>query len=161
MYRNSSRLRGYLNKETRHTIVAPQLNIPYETLFQKNEERMNCLKAFSILIFGTRKLFLTDGLPLSLAVYVRISYIYNFLCMVRSNRITLTNFGLSKHLVRDSEMLTDRRGSLAYVSPDVLSGKFLHLFGCLLIEAKLGSLATERDSNFKEAVCCQFVLVYM
>ena len=52
-----------------------------------------------------------------------------FLCMTRSNRITLTNFGLSKHLVRDSEMLTDRRGSLAYVSPDVLSGKFLHLFG--------------------------------
>lgn len=122
---------------------------------------MNCLKAFSILIFGTLKLFLTDGLALSLTVYVRISYIYNFLYMVRSNRITLTNFGLSKHLVRDSEMLTDRRGSLAYVSPDVLSGKFLHLFECLLIEAKLGLLATERDSNFKEAVCCQFVLVYM
>jgi serine/threonine protein kinase len=88
----------------------------------------------------------------------------NFLCfsfraMVRSNRITLTNFGLSKHLVRDSEMLTDQRGSLAYVSPDVLSGEFVHLFGCLLIEAKLGSLTTERDSNFKGALCCQFMLV--
>ena len=52
------------------------------------------------------------------------------MCVIRSNRITLTNFGLSKHLVRESEMLTDQRGSLAYVSPDVLSGKFLHLFGC-------------------------------
>lgn len=52
------------------------------------------------------------------------------MCVIRSNKITLTNFGLSKHLVRESEMLTDQRGSLAYVSPDVLSGKFLHLFGC-------------------------------
>ena len=42
----------------------------------------------------------------------------------RTKRITLTNFGLSKHLLRDSELLTDQRGSLAYVSPDVLSGEF-------------------------------------
>lgn len=61
-------------------------------------------------------------------LYIFMIYVV-FLCMTRSNRITLTNFGLSKHLVRDSEMLTDRRGSLAYVSPDVLSGKFLRLFG--------------------------------
>ena len=66
--------------------------------------------------------------------------------MTRSNRITLTNFGLSKHLVRDSEMLTDQRGSLAYVSPDVLSGKLPYmLLGCALhalTVAKLGLLST-------------------
>ena len=33
------------------------------------------------------------------------------------------NFALSKHLVREDDMLNDQRGSLAYVSPDVLSGK--------------------------------------
>ena len=37
--------------------------------------------------------------------------------------MTITNFGLSKHMVRDSDLLTDQRGSLAYVSPDILSGK--------------------------------------
>ncbi len=37
--------------------------------------------------------------------------------------MTLTNFALSKHLVRSNDKLTDQRGSLAYVSPDVLSGK--------------------------------------
>ena len=39
--------------------------------------------------------------------------------------MTLINFALSKHLVRDDELLTDQCGSLAYVSPDVLSGKYM------------------------------------
>lgn len=41
----------------------------------------------------------------------------------RNKEVILINFALSKHLVRDDEMLTDQCGSLAYVSPDVLSGK--------------------------------------
>lgn len=41
----------------------------------------------------------------------------------RSQIVTLTNFALSKHLVRSNDKLIDQRGSLAYVSPDVLSGK--------------------------------------
>jgi len=40
----------------------------------------------------------------------------------RTRAVTLINFALSKHLVRESDPLTDQRGSLAYVSPDVLSG---------------------------------------
>ena len=41
----------------------------------------------------------------------------------RTGKVTLTNFGLSKHLVRGGDLLTDQRGSPAYVSPDVLSGE--------------------------------------
>ena len=42
----------------------------------------------------------------------------------RNKDVTLINFVLSKHLVRQDELLTDQCGSLAYVSPDVLSGEF-------------------------------------
>ena len=41
----------------------------------------------------------------------------------RSKSVTLTNFALSKHLVREDHLLSDQRGSLAYVSPDILSGE--------------------------------------
>ena len=43
----------------------------------------------------------------------------------RNKRVKLINFAMSKHLVRDTEQLTDQRGSLAYVSPEILSGKSL------------------------------------
>ena len=43
--------------------------------------------------------------------------------LCRTREVTLINFALSKHLVRDDYPLTDQRGSLAYISPDVLSGK--------------------------------------
>ena len=41
----------------------------------------------------------------------------------RSQEVTLTNFCLGKHLMRDDDLLKDQRGSPAYISPDVLSGK--------------------------------------
>ena len=41
----------------------------------------------------------------------------------RTQQVTIINFALGKHLVREDDLLTDQRGSLAYVSPDVLSGK--------------------------------------
>ncbi|XP_014672977.1 PREDICTED: serine/threonine-protein kinase 40-like isoform X2 [Priapulus caudatus] len=40
-----------------------------------------------------------------------------------SRRVTITNFCLGKHLVSESDLLKDQRGSPAYISPDVLSGK--------------------------------------
>ncbi|XP_041352011.1 serine/threonine-protein kinase 40-like [Gigantopelta aegis] len=40
-----------------------------------------------------------------------------------TRRITITNFCLGKHLVSESDLLRDQRGSPAYISPDVLSGK--------------------------------------
>ena len=46
-----------------------------------------------------------------------------FLSVCRTRSVTLTNFALSKHLVRSNDKLTDQRGSLAYVSPEVLSGE--------------------------------------
>ena len=41
----------------------------------------------------------------------------------RSNKVTVTNFCLGKHLMNDTDLLKDQRGSPAYISPDVLSGK--------------------------------------
>jgi serine/threonine-protein kinase 40 len=38
-------------------------------------------------------------------------------------RVTITNFCLGKHLLSDKDLLRDQRGSPAYISPDVLSGK--------------------------------------
>ncbi|CAL1540919.1 unnamed protein product [Lymnaea stagnalis] len=41
----------------------------------------------------------------------------------RSLRVTITNFCLGKHLSSEKDKLRDQRGSPAYISPDVLSGK--------------------------------------
>jgi len=41
----------------------------------------------------------------------------------RNHTVTLTNFCLGKHLMRQDDPLKDQRGSPAYISPDVLSGK--------------------------------------
>ncbi|ESO83949.1 hypothetical protein LOTGIDRAFT_108566, partial [Lottia gigantea] len=40
-----------------------------------------------------------------------------------AKKIIITNFCLGRHLVSENEMLTDQRGSPAYISPDVLSYK--------------------------------------
>ena len=55
--------------------------------------------------------------------------VYDLCCgctlhLCRGRYVTLINFSLSKHLIREDELLTDQCGSLAYVSPEVLSGKF-------------------------------------
>ncbi|XP_038049279.1 serine/threonine-protein kinase 40-like [Patiria miniata] len=47
----------------------------------------------------------------------------NMVLNKRTRRITITNFCLGKHLVSDRDLLKDQRGSPAYISPDVLSGK--------------------------------------
>lgn len=47
----------------------------------------------------------------------------NMMLNKRSRRITITNFCLGKHLVSENDYLKDQRGSPAYISPDVLSGK--------------------------------------
>lgn len=41
----------------------------------------------------------------------------------QSRHITLINFCLGKHLANEHDFLRDQRGSPAYISPDVLSGK--------------------------------------
>ncbi|KAM8975670.1 serine/threonine-protein kinase 40 [Pelodytes ibericus] len=47
----------------------------------------------------------------------------NMVLNKRTHRITITNFCLGKHLVSEDDMLKDQRGSPAYISPDVLSGR--------------------------------------
>ena len=41
----------------------------------------------------------------------------------QNRRITLINFCLGKNLANEEDLLRDQRGSPAYISPDVLSGK--------------------------------------
>ena len=57
---------------------------------------------------------------------------------------------MSKHLVRDSEQLTDQRGSLAYVSPDILSGKLLPV--CMIRDILSGKLLPVCMIRAKKAV---------
>ena len=52
--------------------------------------------------------------------------------------MTFINFALSKHLVRNDELLTDQCGSLAYVSPEVLSGEFFVVVNRLLRMRRAG-----------------------
>lgn len=47
----------------------------------------------------------------------------SLLILPRTHRITITNFCLGKHLVSEDDLLKDQRGSPAYISPDVLSGR--------------------------------------
>lgn len=47
----------------------------------------------------------------------------NMVLLEKSQKIILTNFCLGRHLMSDGDLLKDRRGSPAYISPDVLSGK--------------------------------------
>ncbi|XP_043945631.1 serine/threonine-protein kinase 40 [Protopterus annectens] len=47
----------------------------------------------------------------------------NMVLNKRTHRIIITNFCLGKHLVSEDDLLKDQRGSPAYISPDVLSGK--------------------------------------
>ena len=81
--------------------------------------------------------------PLSSSGYTRNLFPYNFIrifvlsllsifeefnidCLnipFSTKRITITNFCLGKHLIRDNDLLKDQRGSPAYISPDVLSGE--------------------------------------
>ncbi|XP_074655120.1 serine/threonine-protein kinase 40-like [Tubulanus polymorphus] len=47
----------------------------------------------------------------------------NMVINKRTRRVIITNFCLGKHLVSEEDLLKDQRGSPAYISPDVLSGK--------------------------------------
>lgn len=47
----------------------------------------------------------------------------NMVLNKRTYEVTITNFCLGKHLVSENDLLKDQRGSPAYISPDVLSGK--------------------------------------
>ncbi|GBN24696.1 Serine/threonine-protein kinase 40 [Araneus ventricosus] len=47
----------------------------------------------------------------------------NIVLNKQTRKITITNFCLGKHLLNENDLLKDQRGSPAYISPDVLSGK--------------------------------------
>jgi len=49
----------------------------------------------------------------------------------QTKEVTITNFCLGKALSSEGELLKDQRGSPAYISPDVISGKpYLGSFLC-------------------------------
>ncbi|XP_012280697.1 probable serine/threonine-protein kinase DDB_G0277165 [Orussus abietinus] len=47
----------------------------------------------------------------------------NLVLNCRTRRVTIINFFLGKHLSSENDLLKDQRGSPAYISPEVLSGK--------------------------------------
>lgn len=47
----------------------------------------------------------------------------NMVLNKKTHRVVITNFCLGKHLLNENDLLKDQRGSPAYISPDVLSGK--------------------------------------
>ncbi|ELT95415.1 hypothetical protein CAPTEDRAFT_226259 [Capitella teleta] len=47
----------------------------------------------------------------------------NMVLNKRTRRVTITNFCLGKHLISENDLLTNQRGSPAYISPDVLSDR--------------------------------------
>lgn len=47
----------------------------------------------------------------------------NMVLNKKTRKVTITNFCLGKHLLNENDLLKDQRGSPAYISPDVLSGK--------------------------------------
>ena len=58
----------------------------------------------------------------------------------RTRRVTLFNFCLGKHLISENDPLKDQRGSPAYISPDVLSGKirnFLLMCRIVLLQMQI------------------------
>lgn len=61
-------------------------------------------------------------------------HIHSLPPILRTHRITITNFCLGKHLVSEGDLLKDQRGSPAYISPDVLSGMCGPHAGSALLE---------------------------
>ena len=59
----------------------------------------------------------------SYSFFMYFFYSFTFSFFFRSRKVTLTNFCLGKHLMNNNDLLKDQRGSPAYISPDVLSGK--------------------------------------
>ena len=64
-------------------------------------------------------------LPSSLLTHAgnNIPFLLQVVLNLKSQEVTLTNFCLGKHLMNENDLLKDQRGSPAYISPDVLSGK--------------------------------------
>ena len=60
---------------------------------------------------------------MNLQFFFRDLKLGNIVLDKRNHTVTLTNFCLGKHLMREDDPLKDQRGSPAYISPDVLSGK--------------------------------------
>ena len=74
----------------------------------------------SMVVWSIVKVFL---LLMTMLLIIDSFYcVYSFSsCSTR--KVSIVNFCLSKHLFPSEEKLTDQRGSLAYVSPDILSGQ--------------------------------------
>lgn len=62
----------------------------------------------------------------------------------RTRRVTVTNFCLGKHLVSETDLLRDQRGSPAYISPDVLSGEQLDLQTIMITAFKINKGTLKR-----------------
>lgn len=91
----------------------------------------------------------------------------NFLINLQTRRITLTNFCLGKLLSSEDQMLTDQRGSPAYISPEILNGAYrgkptdvwtLGVILYILIYSNFPFVENTTAALFKKICQCELIL---
>lgn len=93
------------------------LNLQQYVIKEKRLNERETIRIFTSIVSVVKSLHDLD-------VVHRDLKLGNMVFHKKTQRVILTNFCLGRHLMSDKELLKDQRGSPAYISPDVLSGKF-------------------------------------
>ncbi|KAB7508032.1 Serine/threonine-protein kinase 40 [Armadillidium nasatum] len=92
------------------------INLQHYVIGKRKLKELDALVIFYNIVYVVKNLH-------DLNVIHRDLKLANLVLDKRNRQITLTNFCLGQHLVSADDKLLDQRGSPAYISPDVLSGK--------------------------------------
>jgi len=93
-----------------------QINLQHYVIRQKRLPEQEALLIFSHVVRVVATLHANN-------VVHRDLKLGNIVLNRRTRKVVLTNFCLGKHLLNEEDLLKDQRGSPAYISPDVLTGK--------------------------------------
>lgn len=103
----------------------------------------------------------------SIGVIHRDLKLQNFSICLKTRRVKLTNFCLGKLLSSDDQMLSDQRGSPAYISPEILNGSYkgkptdiwtLGVILYILIYSNFPFVENTTVALFKKICQCELVL---